>query len=56
MKLLALLGLTVFAVSAQQNAECPHDLEVKCIDDINKSYAACEAAAKEKGKDIPVDL
>jgi hypothetical protein len=25
--------------------ECPHDLEVRCIDDINKAYPICEKAA-----------
>jgi hypothetical protein len=36
--------------------ECPHDLEVRCIDDINKAYPICEKAAQEKGKDVPTDL
>lgn len=36
--------------------ECPHDLEVLCIDDINKAYPKCEQAAQEKGKDFPADL
>lgn len=36
--------------------DCPHDEEVRCIDDINKAFAACEKAAQEKGKDVPVDL
>jgi hypothetical protein len=30
----ALLGLTIAN-------DCPHDLEVKCIDDINKAYPLC---------------
>jgi hypothetical protein len=38
------------------NYDCPHDLEVKCIDDINKAYPVCEKAASEKGRDVPVDL
>jgi hypothetical protein len=36
--------------------ECPHDLEVRCIDDINKAYPICDKAAKEKGKDFPADI
>jgi hypothetical protein len=35
---------------------CPTDLEVRCIADINLAYADCEQAAKEKGRDVPVDL
>lgn len=35
----ALLGLTAAA-------DCPHDLEVRCIDDINKAYPICEKAAQ----------
>lgn len=50
--LLALLAL--FAVSSAY--DCPHDLEVRCIDDINKAYPICEKAAKEKGKDVDADL
>lgn len=52
MKLLALLGLVALATAE----ECPHDLEVRCIDDINKAYPICEKAAQEKGKDFPADL
>lgn len=44
----ALLGLVA--------ADCPHDLEVRCIDDINASFKVCDKAAKEKGKDIPADI
>lgn len=52
--LLALAGVaTSFSFV---NEECPHDVEVKCIDDINKAYPICEKAAEEKGKDIPADL
>lgn len=52
--LLALVGLTTsFGISEDL---CPHDVEVKCIDDINKAYPVCEKAAEEKGKDIIVDL
>ncbi len=36
--------------------ECPHDLEVLCIDDINKAYPKCKKASEEKGKDLPADL
>lgn len=53
MKLIVLLlALLALALSA----DCPHDLEVRCIDDINKAYPVCEKAAKEKGADVPVDL
>ena len=50
--LLALLALLAVAFAA----ECPHDLEVRCIDDINKAYPVCEKAAREKGADVPADL
>ena len=50
--LLALLAVAM----TYETASCPHDLEVRCIDDINKAYPVCEKAAKEKGADIPVDL
>jgi hypothetical protein len=40
-----LLVLALLAVSLCQNfaddANCPHDLEVLCIDDINKAYPIC---------------
>jgi hypothetical protein len=36
----ALLGL---AFSAN---DCPHDTEVKCMDDINKAYPICKKAAE----------
>ena len=52
MKILALFGLAA-VVAAEQ---CPHDLEVRCIDDINKAYPVCEKAAHEKGNDFPADL
>ena len=26
--------------------ECPQDLQIKCEDDINKSYKICDKAAK----------
>lgn len=40
--LLALAALTGL-VSAY---DCPHDLEVLCIDDINKVYPVCKKAAE----------
>ena len=43
MKLLFAIGALVGLVSAY---DCPHDLEVKCIDDINKAYPVCEKAAQ----------
>jgi hypothetical protein len=52
--LLALLAVTLsFSFSA---SDCPHDLEVVCIHDINKAYLTCEKAAHEKGSDVPADL
>lgn len=57
MKLFALLGLASLATASYlPNEECPHDLEVRCIDDINKAYPVCEKAAEEKGRDLPADL
>ncbi len=50
-----LLAITAIFGLAVAN-ECPHDLEVKCIDDINKAYPICQKAAQEKGKDVPADL
>lgn len=44
MKLLALLGLASLTVSIP-NEECSQDLEVLCIDDIDKAYPVCEKAA-----------
>jgi hypothetical protein len=35
--LVALLALLALAVAH----DCPHDLEVRCIDDINKAYPIC---------------
>ena len=44
MKLIIALGALVgVALTA---AECPHDKEVLCIDDINKAYPACKKAAE----------
>jgi len=41
MKLVIVL-LALFAFLASSNPhECPHDLEVRCIDDINKAYPVC---------------
>ena len=54
--LILLLALVACSFSSIFDAQCPHDLEVLCIDDINKAYPACEKAAHEKGKDIPADL
>lgn len=63
MKLLtvAVLGLATSTLSSKfsaytPNEECPKDVEVLCIDDINKGYPVCEQAAEEKGKDIPADI
>lgn len=53
MKLIVLL-LALFALALTH--DCPHDLEVRCIDDINKAYPICEKAAHEKGSDIPADI
>lgn len=52
--LLALFALLACATAAP--ATCPHDLEVRCIDDINKAYPICEKAAHEKGADVPADI
>lgn len=52
MKLLTLLGLAALAKAE----ECTHNLEVMCIDDINKAYPVCEKAAQEKGRDVHADL
>lgn len=48
----ALAALVGIAVAS----ECPHDLEVLCIDDINKAYPYCKKASEDKGKDLPADL
>ena len=52
MKLLAVsaLGLATSALGSSfeaytPNEDCPHDVEVLCIDDINKAYPICEKAA-----------
>ena len=55
MKLFIVL-LALFALTMTYAHECPHDLEVRCIDDINKAEPVCEKAAREKGADIPMDL
>ena len=55
MKFLALAALLGIAVSYTAD-QCPQDLEVKCMDDINQSYKVCEKAAEQKGKDFPADL
>jgi hypothetical protein len=43
MKLILALGALLGLVAAH---DCPHDLEVLCIDDINKAYPICEKAAQ----------
>ena len=58
---LALLALACavsqeMLLTAEGNHDCPHDLEVKCIDDINKAYPPCKKAAEKQGKDFPADL
>ena len=41
MKLIAtLIAMTTVVLSAPAD-ECPHNLEVLCIDDINKAYPVC---------------
>lgn len=55
MKLFLALGALLGLISAAP-ADCPHDLEVRCIDDINKAYPVCEKAAQDKGKDLPADI
>ena len=54
--ILVILALLALACCGGRNAECPHDLEVLCIDDINKAFPVCDKAAKEKGADVPADL
>lgn len=54
MKLILALAVLLGLVVADPN--CSHDLEVICVDDINKVYPFCKKAAEEKGKDQPVDL
>jgi hypothetical protein len=56
MKLIVLILALLAVFAAAAPAECPHDLEVRCIDDINKAYPVCEKAAHEKGADVPADL
>lgn len=43
MKLLLALGALLGLATAY---DCPHDLEVRCIDDINKGYPICKKAAE----------
>jgi hypothetical protein len=38
--LLALLAVTL-SYDLAADDKCPHDLEVLCIDDINKAYPIC---------------
>ncbi|MCB0369232.1 MAG: hypothetical protein KDD45_07180 [Bdellovibrionales bacterium] len=54
-QLLVILFLIALAFSFK-DYDCPHDAEVKCIDDVNKAFDVCEKAAKEKGADVPADL
>lgn len=64
MKLLAVIFLALLGLAAAYRAAtCTETLEIKCVDAIiagkipsNKGFPICEAAAKEKGKDVPVDL
>lgn len=46
MKFVGLLGLVGLASAFFTADDCPHDLEVLCIDDINKAYPICEKAAE----------
>ena len=42
MKLIGVLSaLIALGATFSINEECPHDVEVKCIDDINKAYPIC---------------
>ena len=43
MKVIALLLvlLAIVTVNSYAAHDCPHDLEVRCIDDINKAYPVC---------------
>ena len=45
MKLLLALGATLIGLVVTAD-DCPHDLEVLCIDDINKAYPSCKKAAE----------
>ena len=54
MKLILAISAIIGLVSAA--AECPHDKEVMCIDDINKSYPVCKKAAEAGGSDTAADL
>ena len=54
--LLVVLALLALSMTYEINHDCPHDLEVRCIDDINKAEPVCEKAAREKGADVPMDL
>ena len=39
--IIILLAFLMFALSF----ECPHDLEVRCNDEVNRAYPVCEKAA-----------
>lgn len=49
--LFALLAVFAFAVD-----KCDDKAQISCLDDIYVAYPACQKAAQEKGKDVPVDL
>lgn len=51
------LLLSIAALLGLANANtCTPDAQVRCLDDINKSYVICDKAAKERGKDFNADL
>ena len=54
--MIKILVLLFAFLALAYSASCPHDLEVRCIDDINKAFPVCEKAAREKGTDVPMDL
>ncbi len=43
MKLIIAIAAVAGLVAAHN---CPHDLEVLCIDDINKAYPVCQKASQ----------
>jgi len=47
-------GINLMAYEAAHT--CPHDLEAKCIHEVNTAYAKCQEAAKQKGSDVIADL
>ena len=42
---LLLVSCEEMDISIFEAHDCPHDLEVRCIDDINKGYPICKKAA-----------